>query len=101
MAERRGHLVFIDAEIIRGGPPLEVAGHGREAWRAAPGSARAYGSKNLSRMPQKDFCNTISSKADLGRCRSTRISQDFRAKRDNKLTNLTACIASFVRVPCR
>jgi hypothetical protein len=31
----------------------------------------------------------------------TRLSQDFRAKRDNKLTNLTAWIASFVRVPCR
>ena len=27
--------------------------------------------------------------------------QDFRANRDNKLTNLTAWIASFVRVPCR
>jgi hypothetical protein len=27
--------------------------------------------------------------------------QDFRAKRDNKLANLTAWIASFVRVPCR
>ncbi len=27
--------------------------------------------------------------------------QNFRAKRDNKLTNLTAWIASFVRVPCR
>jgi hypothetical protein len=27
---------FVDAEVIRGGPPLEVAGHGREAWRAAP-----------------------------------------------------------------
>ena len=28
-------------------------------------------------------------------------SQDFRAKRDNKLTNVTAWITSFVRVPCR
>jgi hypothetical protein len=28
-------------------------------------------------------------------------SQDFRARRDNKLTKLTASIASFVRVPCR
>jgi hypothetical protein len=27
--------------------------------------------------------------------------QDFRAKRDNKLINLTACIASWVRVPFR
>jgi hypothetical protein len=27
--------------------------------------------------------------------------QDFRANRDSKLTNLTAWIASFVRVPCR
>jgi hypothetical protein len=27
--------------------------------------------------------------------------RDLRAKRDNKLTNLTAWIASFVRVPCR
>ena len=25
-SERRGHLVFVDAEIIRGGPLLEVAG---------------------------------------------------------------------------
>jgi hypothetical protein len=32
---------------------------------------------------------------------NTRLSQDFRANRDNKLTNLTAWIASFVRVPCR
>src|SRR5258708_36677847 len=32
---RRGHRVFVDAEVIRGGPLLEVAGHGREAWRAA------------------------------------------------------------------
>src|SRR5258708_27649368 len=39
-SDRRGHLVFVDAEIIRGGPLLEVAGHGRKAWRAAPGSAR-------------------------------------------------------------
>jgi len=39
-SERRGHLVFVDAEIIRGGPLLEVAGRGREAWRAAPGPAR-------------------------------------------------------------
>ena len=38
--ERRGHLAFVDAEVSRGGPLLEVAGHGREAWRAAPGSAR-------------------------------------------------------------
>src|ERR1700694_3469708 len=37
---RHGHRVFVDAEVIRGGPLLEVAGHGREAWRAAPGSAR-------------------------------------------------------------
>jgi hypothetical protein len=37
---RRGHRVFVDTEVIRGGPLLEVAGHGREAWRAAPGSAR-------------------------------------------------------------
>jgi hypothetical protein len=37
---RRGHRVFVDAEVIRGGPLLEVAGHGREAWRAAPGSVR-------------------------------------------------------------
>jgi hypothetical protein len=36
----RGHRVFVDAEVIRGGPLLEVAGHGREAWRAALGSAR-------------------------------------------------------------
>ena len=28
---------------------------------------RAYGSKNLSRMPQKDFCNTIALKADIHR----------------------------------
>ena len=34
-------------------------------------------------------------------CRPTRLSQDFRAKRDSKLTRLTAWIASFVRVPCR
>jgi hypothetical protein len=34
-------------------------------------------------------------------CWPTRLSQEFRAKRDNKLTNLTAWIASFVRVPCR
>jgi hypothetical protein len=27
--------------------------------------------------------------------------QDFRAKRDNKLINLTACMASLVRVPSR
>src|SRR5258708_27475826 len=33
---RRGHRVFVDTEVIRGGPLLEVAGHGREAWRAAP-----------------------------------------------------------------
>ena len=33
------------------------------------------------------------------RCQTTRPSQDFRAKRDNKLTNLTAWIVSFVRVP--
>jgi hypothetical protein len=26
--------------------------------------------------------------------------QDFRAKRDKRFINLTACIASFVRVPC-
>src|SRR5271163_2813178 len=32
---RRGHRVFVDAEVIRGGP-----GHGRESWRAGPGSAR-------------------------------------------------------------
>ncbi len=37
---RRGHRVFVDAEVIRGGPLRGVAGHGREAWRAAPGSAR-------------------------------------------------------------
>ena len=30
----------------------------------------------------------------------TRLSQDLRAKRDSKLTYLTAWIASFVRVPC-
>jgi len=36
---RRGHRVFVDAEVIRGGPLLEVAAHSREAWRAAPGSA--------------------------------------------------------------
>ncbi len=29
----------------------------------------------------------------------TRLSQDFRAKRDSKLTCLTAWIASFVRAP--
>jgi hypothetical protein len=34
---RRGHRVFVDTEVIRGGPLLEVAGHGREAWRAAAG----------------------------------------------------------------
>src|SRR5258708_37690412 len=34
---RRGHRVFVDTEVIRGGPLLEVAGHGREAWRAAEG----------------------------------------------------------------
>src|SRR5664279_1107426 len=33
---RRGHRVFVDAEVIRGGPLLEVVRHGREAWRAAP-----------------------------------------------------------------
>ena len=32
---------------------------------------------------------------------NTRLSQDFRAKRDSKLTNLSAWIASFVRVPSR
>ena len=32
----RGLRVFVDAEVIRGGPLLEVARHGREAWRAAP-----------------------------------------------------------------
>jgi hypothetical protein len=31
---------FVDAEVIRGGPLIEVAEHGREVWRAAPGSAR-------------------------------------------------------------
>jgi hypothetical protein len=31
---------FVEAEVIRGGPLLEVAGHGSEAWRAAPASAR-------------------------------------------------------------
>ena len=36
-SERRGHLVFADAEVIRGGPLFEVTGRGREAWRAAPG----------------------------------------------------------------
>ena len=30
-----------------------------------------------------------------------RLFQDLRAKRDSKLTYLTAWIASFVRVPCR
>jgi hypothetical protein len=30
-----------------------------------------------------------------------RLSQDFRAKRDSKLTYLTAWITSFVRAPCR
>jgi len=34
---RRGHRVFVDTEVIRGGPLLELAGHGREAWRAAAG----------------------------------------------------------------
>ena len=29
------------------------------------------------------------------------LSQDLRAKRDSKLTYLTAWIASFVRLPCR
>src|ERR1700730_2189926 len=33
---RRGHRVFVDTEVIRGGPLLEVAGHGREAWQARP-----------------------------------------------------------------
>ena len=33
---RRGHRVFVDTEVIRGGPLLEVTGHGRGAWRAAP-----------------------------------------------------------------
>ena len=40
LSGRRGHRVFLDAEVLRGAPLLEVAGHGREAWRAAPGSAR-------------------------------------------------------------
>ncbi len=30
-----GHGVFVDEEVMRGGPLLEVAGHGREAWQAA------------------------------------------------------------------
>ena len=29
----RGHRVFVDAEVIRGRPLQEVAGHGREAPR--------------------------------------------------------------------
>jgi hypothetical protein len=45
--------------------------------------------------------SVMRSKTDIDRYRPTRLSQDFRAKRDNKLTNLTAWIASFVRVPCR
>src|SRR5712672_2579328 len=38
---------FVDAEAIQGGPLLEVAWHGREAWRAAPGSAVAVSSTSF------------------------------------------------------
>jgi hypothetical protein len=40
-------------------------------------------------------------KTSRRRCAPARLSQDFRAKRDSRLINLTAWIASFVRVPAR
>jgi hypothetical protein len=40
-----------------------------EAWSpTAFFNRRAYGSENLSPIPQKDFCNTIPSKADIRQC---------------------------------
>jgi hypothetical protein len=44
---------------------------------------------------------SVSSRTDSAPCRPIRVSQNFRAKRDNKLTNLTASVASCVRMPCR
>jgi hypothetical protein len=32
--------LFVDPQVRRRRPRLEVSGYGREAWRAAPGSAR-------------------------------------------------------------
>jgi hypothetical protein len=37
---KNGRCVFVDAEVIRARPLQEVAGHGREAWRAASEALR-------------------------------------------------------------
>ena len=52
---KSGRRVFVDTEVIRGGPLLEVAAHGREA-RAAP------------RYPAVAVSSTSSPRAIRGRC---------------------------------
>jgi hypothetical protein len=83
----------------------------------SPRVSRISGPKNFRSSPYNDFFNTIGTKQtwrDVGLEAAMRskadvdqtlddvpTTQDFRANRDSKLTNLTAWIASFVRVPCR
>jgi hypothetical protein len=77
--------------LTRGTPSLFRSG--KREWKPC---RRPLGSRNkLSESVIQD------NRTSRRRCPPTRLFQDLRAKRDSKLTYLTAWIASFVRVPCR
>jgi hypothetical protein len=82
---RRGHRVFVDTEVIRGGPLLEVAGHGREAWRAAAGPRGCCG-RHFFPAPIRERCYCVRNL--YAAIRATMLAKISSAERDFRIIGL-------------
>jgi hypothetical protein len=83
---RRGHRVFVDAEVIQGGPLLEVVGHGREALRAAPGFRAVAVSSTSSPHTIRGRCYCV--KNLYATIRATMLAKISSAGRDFRIIGL-------------
>jgi hypothetical protein len=87
----RGHPVFVDAEVIRGRPLQEVAGHGREAWRAASGVLRGCCDQHFvpAHNPRALMCYCVRNLYVT--IRATMLAKISSAGRDFRIIGLVEC----------
>src|SRR5216684_1576156 len=90
----RGHRVFVDAEVIRSRPLQEVAGHCREAWRAASGVLRGCCDQHFvpAHNPRALMCYCLRNL--YATIRATMLAKISSAGRDFRIIGFVDCRAA-------